>query len=310
MDVLGMEMPQETADLRHILLELEVKIKQTAGVMRQLSNLFPEEDVGTTTTTTTNNNNNNNVNGGSAKVNPTAKESVAEAVVTPLEELQKYVDACDTLIHDRLAHLRHQVDVAVEVSKSYQKTFPEHNERVCAAAAANAPGSSPGAESYTPIGGNICYADVRQYLSRFIRWDPLELDRVSNAASMVADGAHRRVTSSNAGDGDGNERQSLLFLNSQLPSARIEGTVLSSAQESAPRRGLNAVVNDLLLRQLQYDGIPLTTAMEMELGCYDGMTAGSNLNSSAEFTPCDVMISQEIRRGLLQPRAESDDAGI
>ncbi|KEG07396.1 hypothetical protein DQ04_09921000 [Trypanosoma grayi] len=49
--------------------------------------------------------------------------------------------------------------------------------------------------------------------------------------------------------------------------------------------------------------------MQMELGCYDRMSVGSNVESPTDQEPLDVAIPQEMRRGLMKPVADHSDEG-
>nr|CCC91287.1 conserved hypothetical protein [Trypanosoma congolense IL3000] len=273
----------QNSTLQNYLLQLEGKFRTAAELLRNLD-----------------------VVSGDVDENGKDGNSTARTVTNSIQDLQKEVDACDELINERLRSIRSQAEAFTQIHKAYQKMFPEHFLRLSATVTSNGTAEKP-----MSVTGGVCHSDVRHYLSRLVRWDPLELRSISRAEVEPFGGMRAVLThpaSAPVHPADG-----LREYNTQVPwtqdvFSRSSHTQLAGSQRGTHgsaqhgcRPGLKPVVDDLVLHQLRYDGIPLTAGMEMALGCYERMAVPCVDGASGDNIPTCVAIPQEIRRGLQQP---------
>nr|CCC48763.1 conserved hypothetical protein [Trypanosoma vivax Y486] len=276
--------PPPGAELRKCLFELEEELRAVATHLRLLGteNLITEEEAHKPT------------------------DSPVNAVVLPLEELQRSVEGYDAFIDDQIKWLRHKVDAAARVSASYQQAFSNCSSRTHTSASG---GDSPGVTSPTVLSctnRGVCCDEVRQFLSRFVRWDPLELDGIRGGAISEA---KWDLTADLAVNGDSpppveesiweeaHSPQRPHFLNGrELWCVRSFPYV---PQQARQKQSLRSVMDDLVLRQLRYDGVSLSAEMEMDLGFYDRIRVSGGDAAVQNVDQLYAAASQEVRQALL-----------
>lgn len=271
--------------LQEYLLELESKLRNTAALLREF---------GTTP------------KGSDAEGSPAnCTTSAAQSVGAYIEELQGEVEAYDELINERLKQIRHQADAASQVHVAYQKMFPDHSLK---------PNTISPAERKPSASRGVCYDGVRRYLSHFINWDPLEFARVPGGEDEANWDPRTSPAPRNSASlyptegikGDGGDRNCGPWSHAHsMPNHQSQWSGAPcgprGSGQQCGRRGIKSVVDDLVVRQLQYDGVPLTTTMEMDLGCYNGLAAACEKNPTRSSHPVSVAVPQEIRCGVLRP---------